>query len=91
MLKAHPDVFDAVVVGVADDRWGQRVAAVVQPREGHSPDLDVLDAHCRAHIAGFKVPRQLTIVDEIVRSPAGKPDYPWAKTVAEADAAATAS
>jgi acyl-CoA synthetase (AMP-forming)/AMP-acid ligase II len=90
VLKAHPDVFDAVVVGIADDRWGQRVAAVVQPREGCAPSLDELDAHCREHIAGYKVPRQLTIVDEIVRSPAGKPDYPWAKTVAEADAKTTA-
>jgi acyl-CoA synthetase (AMP-forming)/AMP-acid ligase II len=83
-LKAHPDVFDAVVVGVADDRWGQRVAAVVQPRQGNTPSLDDLDAHCRDHIAGYKVPRELHLVAEIVRSPSGKPDYPWAKQLAEA-------
>jgi acyl-CoA synthetase (AMP-forming)/AMP-acid ligase II len=83
-LKAHPDVFDAVVVGVADDRWGQRVAAVVQAREGHTPALDDLDKHCRDHIAGYKVPRELHLVGEIVRSPSGKPDYPWAKQLAEA-------
>jgi 3-oxocholest-4-en-26-oate---CoA ligase len=88
-LKAHPDVFDAIVVGVTDERWGQKVAAVVQPRPGRTPSLDDLDHHCRTYVAGYKVPRQLTIVDEIVRSPAGKPDYPWAKQVAEA-AAATA-
>ncbi len=82
-LKAHPSVFDAVVVGVADERWGQRIAAVVQPRDGTAePTLDDLDAHCRAHLAGFKVPRQLHLVTEIVRSPSGKPDYPWAAKVA---------
>jgi len=78
-LKSHPDVFDAIVVGVPDDRFGQRVAAVVQPREGRSPSLEDLDAHCRTKIAGFKVPRELHLVDEIQRQPSGKPDYPWAK------------
>jgi 3-oxocholest-4-en-26-oate---CoA ligase len=82
-LKAHGDVFDAVVVGVADERWGQRVAAVVQARPGHQPTLDDLDAHCRTHVAGYKVPRELHLVDQIVRSPSGKPDYPWAKKLAE--------
>ncbi len=85
-LKAHADVFDAVVVGVADERWGQRVAAVVQPRDGHQPTLEDLDQHCRTHVAGYKVPRELHLVDEIVRSPSGKPDYPWAKRVAESGA-----
>jgi acyl-CoA synthetase (AMP-forming)/AMP-acid ligase II len=78
-LKGHPDVFDAVVVGVPDERWGERVAAVVQPRPGRSPTLAELDKHCRAKIAGYKVPRQLCLVDKILRSPSGKPDYPWAK------------
>jgi len=83
-LKAHPDVFDAVVVGVTDDRWGQKVAAVVQARAGRVPALDDLDKHCRDYVAGYKVPRELHLVDEIVRSPSGKPDYPWAKNLAEA-------
>jgi len=82
-LKAHPDVYDVVVVGVPDERWGSSVAAVVQPRHRDAPPgLDELDAHCRPRIAGYKVPRQLHLVDEIVRSPAGKPDYPWATQVA---------
>jgi acyl-CoA synthetase (AMP-forming)/AMP-acid ligase II len=85
-LKAHPDVFDAVVVGVTDERWGQKVAAVVQARPGRTPALDDLDTHCRGYIAGYKVPRELHLVDEIVRSPSGKPDYPWAKQLAEAGA-----
>jgi 3-oxocholest-4-en-26-oate---CoA ligase len=84
VLKAHPQVFDALVVGVPDERWGQRVAAVVQPRDGRVVTLDDLDEHCRGHLAGYKVPRQLTVVDAISRSPSGKPDYPWAQRVAEA-------
>ena len=81
-LKAHPAVFDAVVVGVPDERWGERVAAVVQPRPGESPSLADLDAHCRTKVSGYKVPRELHLVDEIVRSPSGKADYRWAKAVA---------
>ena len=78
-LKAHPAVFDAVVVGVPDARWGQRVVAVVRPRDGERPSLEELAEHCRAHIAGYKVPRTLVLVDDVVRSPSGKPDYRWAR------------
>jgi len=81
-LKAHPDVQDAVVVGVPDERWGQRVAAVVQPRVGREVTLPMLDAHCRTKVAGYKVPRQLHIVEEIARHPSGKPDYRWASAIA---------
>ncbi len=85
-LKAHPGVLDAIVVGVADERWGERVAAVVQPVAGFELTLASVQTHCRAHVAGYKVPRQLTIVAEVVRSPAGKSDYRWAKRVASDDA-----
>jgi 3-oxocholest-4-en-26-oate---CoA ligase len=78
-LKGHPDVFDALVVGVPDPRFGQHVAAVVQAREGARPTLAALDAFVRREIAGYKVPRSLWFVDEVKRSPAGKPDYRWAK------------
>jgi acyl-CoA synthetase (AMP-forming)/AMP-acid ligase II len=78
-LKAHPEVFDAVVVGVPDARWGQRVVAVVQPRPGTRPTLDELSAHCHTLIAGYKVPRAVVLVDAVVRSPSGKPDYRWAR------------
>ena len=81
-LKSHPTVFDATVVGVPDERWGSRVAAVVQVRPGMSTDLDELAKHCREFIAGFKVPRELHIVSAVERSPSGKPDYRWAKEVA---------
>jgi acyl-CoA synthetase (AMP-forming)/AMP-acid ligase II len=81
-LKAHPEVFDALVVGLADEKWMQRVAAVVQPRPGCAPTLAELQTHCRTLIAGYKVPRQLTLVDLVERQPSGKPDYAWAKQVA---------
>jgi acyl-CoA synthetase (AMP-forming)/AMP-acid ligase II len=82
-LKSHPAVFDAVVVGVPDERWGQRVAAVVELRPSHPvPALAELADHCRQVIAGYKVPRELHVVDHMVRSPSGKADYPWAVRIA---------
>jgi acyl-CoA synthetase (AMP-forming)/AMP-acid ligase II len=83
-LKGHPDVFDALVVGVPDPRYGQHVAAVVQARPGCRPSLGDLDGFVRSEIAGYKVPRSLWLVDEVKRSPAGKPDYRWAKEQTEA-------
>ncbi len=83
-LKGHPDVFDALVVGVPDPRYGQHVAAVVQARPGSRPSLAELDRFVRSEIAGYKVPRSLWLVDEVKRSPAGKPDYRWAKEQTEA-------
>ncbi|MEB3069688.1 acyl-CoA synthetase [[Mycobacterium] vasticus] len=83
-LKTHPDVFDALVVGVPDPRYGQHVAAVVQARAGARPSLDEINACARTEIAGYKVPRSLWYVDEVKRSPAGKPDYRWAKEQTEA-------
>ena len=84
-LKAHPQVYDAVVVGIPDEKWMERVAAVVRPRTGAPPPtLADLDAHCRLHIAAYKVPRKLVLVDDLLRTAAGKPDYAWAKAVASA-------
>lgn len=82
-LKGHPDVFDALVVGVPDERFGQCVAAVVHRREGAHPTLEELDTFVRNEIAGYKVPRKIWWVDEIQRTPAGKPDYRWAKDITE--------
>jgi acyl-CoA synthetase (AMP-forming)/AMP-acid ligase II len=85
VLKDHPSVFDAVVVGVPHERWGEQVAAVVQVRSGATPPtLDALAAHARRTLAPYKVPRALVVVDEVVRSPSGKADYPWALAVATA-------
>ncbi|MEU9759160.1 acyl-CoA synthetase [Streptomyces sp. NPDC047987] len=82
-LKAHPDVYDALVAGVPDERWGNHVAAVVQLREGApEPSLDDVQAHCRTRLAGYKIPRRLVITRQIQRSPSGKADYRWARAVA---------
>ncbi|WP_406306643.1 acyl-CoA synthetase [Streptomyces sp. NBC_00885] len=82
-LKSHPDVYDALVAGVPDSRWGNHVAAVVQLRSGAlTPTLDDIQSHCRTRLAGYKIPRQLVIAPEIQRSPSGKADYRWARTVA---------
>jgi fatty-acyl-CoA synthase len=81
-LKSHPDVFDAVVVGVPDDRYVERVAAIVQPRPGAEPSLEDLQAHCREKLAGYKLPRQLVLAGTIPRTPVGKPDYRAAKVAA---------
>ena len=90
VLRRHPDVTDALVVGVADARWGQRVAAVVSLRRApNSDDAALLAAHCRAHLAGYKIPRTIVFESELARSVAGKANYRWARERAEA-AGATA-
>jgi acyl-CoA synthetase (AMP-forming)/AMP-acid ligase II len=87
-LKSHADVFDALVIGVPDERLGQRVAALVQPRAGRVLDLAELGAHLRGQVAGYKVPRSYWLVDSIGRAPSGKPDYGWARRYADAHPAA---
>ncbi len=82
-LKCHPEIFDVLVVGVPDDRWGQRVAAVVQCRSDKRPTLEELRPVLTQEISSYKMPRSLWFVDEIKRSPAGKPDYKWAKAYTE--------
>jgi 3-oxocholest-4-en-26-oate---CoA ligase len=84
-VRRHPDVYDCVVAGVPDERWGARVAAVIAPREGAAPTLESIQEQCRQHIAGYKVPREIHLVDRIERSPSGKPDYPWAARVARGE------
>ena len=63
------------------------MTALLQPREGKTPTLDDLQAHCRGRIAGYKVPRELLLIDEVPRLPNGKPDYRRAKEQARALAA----
>lgn len=89
-LKAHEGIFDALVVGVADDRWGNRVSAIIQARKGIKLDLNNVQEHCRKHIAGYKVPREIHLIDELPRAPSGKPDYKTAKAFAESGAGAVA-
>jgi acyl-CoA synthetase (AMP-forming)/AMP-acid ligase II len=90
-VRSHPDVMDAIVCGAPDERWGQTVAAIVQPRAGHeAPSLQSLQEHCRQSIAGYKLPRRLYVVDAVERSPSGKPDYTWAAAIVNAGGEAPA-
>lgn len=78
-LKAHPAVHDALVAGAPDERYGQKVAAVVSFREGQSASSEELTEFLRGSLANYKVPKTIVDVPEIRRSPAGKADYKWAK------------
>ncbi len=81
-VKSHPDVFDAIVVGVPDERFGERVAVVVQLRGvSRMLHLDDLQEHCRGRIAGYKIPRELVVTDKIPLTAAGKPDTKAAKAL----------
>lgn len=87
-LKSHPDVLDAIVIGLPDERLGQKVAALVQARPERTLDLPTLEAHVRTQVAGYKVPRTVWFVDAINRTVSGKADYAWAKKFAEEQTAA---
>ncbi|MDT0576012.1 AMP-binding protein [Croceicoccus sp. F390] len=82
-LRAHPAVFDAVVVGKADERWGEKVVAIASLREGAAaPELTELRSFLSEKLAGYKLPRALVWTDAVERSPAGKQNYRWAKELA---------
>ncbi|HPZ47740.1 MAG TPA: AMP-binding protein [Novosphingobium sp.] len=84
VLRTHPAVFDAVVAGQPDERWGERVIGVVSRRaDVAEPEFDEIKAYLAERLAGYKVPKALVWVDEVKRSPAGKQDYRWAKEVAK--------
>jgi fatty-acyl-CoA synthase len=85
VVKSHPAVYDALVVGMPSTRWGQEVTAVVALQPGHTAlAADELRAHCAPHLADYKVPKAVVLAPEIARSPSGKPDYAWAKQHATA-------
>jgi acyl-CoA synthetase (AMP-forming)/AMP-acid ligase II len=82
-LRAHPAVFDAVVAGQSDDRWGERVIGIVSLRPGMAkPEFSEIKSFLADRLAGYKVPKGLVWIDAVRRSPAGKQDYRWAKEVA---------
>ncbi len=78
-LKAHPKVFDCLVVGIPDKRWGEKVMAIIQSRDGKEIKLNDLQNSCKTYVASYKFPKELKFVKKIKRSPSGKPDYLWAK------------
>lgn len=83
VVARHPAVRHAVVLGVPDPQWQQRVVALVELQDpARGLRLEELQAHCRSHLAGYKIPRELAI-ERIQRTPAGKVDYRWVREVAE--------
>lgn len=78
-LKSHPSVYDAVVVGTPNERWGQQVNAIVQLRPGATAGADDLRGFAAQRIARYKLPKEIVFVETVVRSPSGKADYRWAK------------
>ncbi|TGD90024.1 acyl-CoA synthetase [Mycolicibacterium sp. CH28] len=87
-VASHPAVYDVVVAGRPSERWGSEVVAIVQFAEGRSATDKELAEACRAHIAHYKLPKAFVRTDKVLRSPAGKADYRWAKALAAESAAA---
>ena len=85
-LKAHPDVYDVVVVGRPSERWGSEVVAIVQCVPDTSPSDDELTEVCARYVARYKLPKAFVRTTEVRRSPAGKADYRWASSIAAASA-----
>ena len=81
-LKAHPNIFDCLVVGVKDDRWGQKVVAVIQRRENDELSLNDIKDVASKYIASYKMPKEIVFSELIERAPSGKPNYQWAQEFA---------
>ena len=82
-IKTHNDVFDCLVVGMPDEKFGQRIVAVVSTVDNKVLDELVLIENTRKKIAGYKLPKQILFTDEVKRAPNGKANYKWAKSYAE--------
>lgn len=83
-VKRHPAIYDCLVVGIDDQRFGQRVVAVASRNEGEMLDEQTLIDFTREHLAGYKLPKQVLLVESVRRAPNGKADYKWARQAAEA-------
>ncbi|ORW12197.1 acyl-CoA synthetase [Mycobacterium kyorinense] len=79
VLRAHPAVADALVLGRPSERWGEELVALVALRNGAAPDREHLHAHCTTQLARFKAPKEFIFVEQIRRLGNGKPDHRWAK------------
>ena len=82
-IKRHGDIYDCLVVGLKDDRFGQRVVALASYQDGKEIEEQELIAFTREHLAGYKLPKQVLFVDEVMRAPNGKANYKWAQETAE--------
>ena len=81
-LKAHPNIFDCLVVGVKDEKWGQKVVGVIQRREEKDISIDEIKQIASKYIASYKMPKEIIFSDIIERAPSGKPNYQWAQKFA---------
>jgi acyl-CoA synthetase (AMP-forming)/AMP-acid ligase II len=81
-LKAHPNIFDCLVVGVKDETWGQKVVAVIQRREMVELSIEEIKESASKYIASYKMPKEIVFSDLIERAPSGKPNYQWAQNLA---------
>ena len=84
-LKVHPNIFDCLVVGVKDDRWGQKVVAVIQRREDIEISLEEIKEVASKYIASYKMPKAIVFSELIERAPSGKPNYKWAQQYANSE------
>ena len=89
VLRAHPGVADALVVGRPSERWGQELVALVAVKEGRDVSVDELRGQCTSQLARFKTPKEFIFVEAVRRLGNGKPDYRWAKTTATQEASLT--
>jgi acyl-CoA synthetase (AMP-forming)/AMP-acid ligase II len=85
VIARHPAVRHASVVGVPDADWMERIVALVELEADTQLELDALQAHCRAHLAGYKIPRGL-VIGPLERTPTGKVDQVWARARARTEA-----
>jgi len=81
-LKRHPAVYDVVVAGTPNERWGEQVTAVVALRPGRQVTAEELREAASAEIARYKLPKDFVFVQSVLRAASGKPDYRWAKQTA---------
>jgi len=82
-VKTHEDVIDCLVVGVEDEKFGQRVTAVASLAADSTLSEDELREHTRTRLAGYKIPKQIFLVERVERAPNGKADYKWARATVE--------
>ena len=82
VLRAHPAVADALVVGRPSERWGEELVALIELRDGAEAAAEQLHTHCTSQLARFKAPKELIFVDHVHRLGNGKADYRWAKSQA---------
>lgn len=81
-VRRYAAVADVLVVGLPDERWGQKVVAVIEVAPEHPFEQDEFERTCRTHLSGYKVPKAVFLTDRVQRSPAGKADYRWAREYA---------